>query len=94
MYKKHLKKHPEGDDVLFSCGICSFKTIKQDIYFSHMSEHDTRNRSPNESTMTDMQSTDELFPLAEAMDISLCQSDNILSNLNKNKNMQSFFLMN
>lgn len=59
-----------------------------------MSEHELNNRSPNESTMTDMQSTEELFPLAEAMDISLSQSDNLLSNLNKNKNIQSFFLMN
>lgn len=80
---------------MFSCDICSFKTLKLESHLNHIAEHEPRNRSPNESTMTDVQSTDDLFPLAEAMDISLSQSDNLLSNLNKNKNIQSlFFLMN
>lgn len=40
--------------------------------------------------MNEIQSTDDSFPLAEAMDISLSQRDSLLSNLNKNKNIQSF----
>lgn len=40
-YKDHLKgKHPGlNEGLMFSCPQCTFRTIKQDIFATHMSDH-------------------------------------------------------
>ena len=49
-YKQHLKnKHPGlSEGIMFNCGFCGFKTVNQDMYGTHISEH-TRNgdKEPN-----------------------------------------------
>ncbi|KFM82359.1 Zinc finger protein 354A, partial [Stegodyphus mimosarum] len=87
-YKAHLKKHPdETEGLMFSCNICSFQTLKQNSYIAHMTEHNMLQR---ENYATDMNVTDEIFPLAEAMDISLSHGDDNHTLHNKDKSTQSF----
>ncbi|XP_054165423.1 histone-lysine N-methyltransferase PRDM9-like [Oppia nitens] len=40
-YKQHLKnKHPGlSEGIMFNCQFCDFKTVNQDMYGTHMSEH-------------------------------------------------------
>nr|XP_045608005.1 uncharacterized protein LOC123764362 isoform X2 [Procambarus clarkii] len=42
-FKVHLKdKHPglaQLDGIMFTCGVCSFKTVKRDNYLAHVAEH-------------------------------------------------------
>ncbi|KAG7167567.1 Zinc finger protein 664-like 2 [Homarus americanus] len=42
-FKVHLKdKHPgeaQQDGIMFTCGMCSFKTVKRDNYLAHVAEH-------------------------------------------------------
>ncbi|XP_069939859.1 uncharacterized protein [Cherax quadricarinatus] len=42
-FKVHLKdKHPalaQLDGIMFTCGMCSFKTVKRDNYLAHIAEH-------------------------------------------------------
>lgn len=48
------------------------------------------NSAPKENSLTDLQTTDEIFPFAEAMNNGLSDSDNIFSDINISKTMQSF----
>ncbi|KAG0711341.1 Transcriptional repressor CTCFL [Chionoecetes opilio] len=42
-FKVHLKdKHPglaQIDGIMFTCGVCSFKTVKRDNFLAHVAEH-------------------------------------------------------
>ncbi|KAK7791233.1 hypothetical protein R5R35_012463 [Gryllus longicercus] len=42
-YKAHLKtKHPGMDDgLMFSCNLCSFRSVKEENYLAHLAEHKT-----------------------------------------------------
>uniref|UniRef100_A0A0P4WMX8 C2H2-type domain-containing protein n=1 Tax=Scylla olivacea TaxID=85551 RepID=A0A0P4WMX8_SCYOL len=52
-FKVHLKdKHPglaQIDGIMFTCGVCSFKTVKRDNFLAHVAEHsrgEGRKRQP------------------------------------------------
>lgn len=61
-YKQHLKnKHPGlSDGIMFNCEFCGFKTVNQDMYATHISEHN-RN-SEREGKNRDMGSTLVIAP--------------------------------
>ncbi|GFR25999.1 hypothetical protein TNCT_520931 [Trichonephila clavata] len=92
-YKSHfMKKHPDCNGIMFSCNICSFQTLKHESYVLHMKDHESLSLLQRMNSMNEINATDEIFPLAEAMDISLSNGDNnLISHLNKDKSMQSYF---
>ncbi|GFT26972.1 hypothetical protein NPIL_649191 [Nephila pilipes] len=89
-YKSHfMKKHPDQNGVMFPCGICSFRTVKHESYVLHMKDHESLSLLQKMNSMNEINSSDEIFPLAEAMDISLSNGDNNL--ISQDKSMQSYF---
>lgn len=92
-FKAHMKKHPGHNGLTYSCEICPFKTVKRDTYILHVNDHKSLNLLQNANSLIEINSAEEMYPMAEAMDISLSYSDNnnLIQHLNQNKNVQSFF---
>ena len=47
-YKSHLRtKHAIEDvsSILYQCNKCAFKTLKENIYLSHVSQHESQEKS-------------------------------------------------
>ncbi|GIY64512.1 zinc finger protein 62 [Caerostris extrusa] len=70
-YKSHLKKHPGHNQLMFSCKICPFQTLKRETFFLHMKDHESLSLLSKVNFLNEINSTEDSFPLAEAMDISL-----------------------
>ncbi|KAF8782789.1 zinc finger protein 836-like [Argiope bruennichi] len=91
-FKSHLKKHPGHNDLMFSCKICTFQTLKEETFVQHMKDHESLKVLEKVNSLSEMNSTEDTFPLAEAMDITFSHGDNnLIPYLNKDRNMQSFF---
>ncbi|XP_054720109.1 uncharacterized protein LOC129229763 [Uloborus diversus] len=69
-YKDHLKNHHPGQNgLMFSCTLCPFRTLKQEVLTTHMSEHENSNRPQNDNNINEINSTDDIFPIAKALDM-------------------------
>ncbi|KAG8201511.1 hypothetical protein JTE90_011187 [Oedothorax gibbosus] len=91
-FKAHMNKHPGHNGVTYSCEICPFKTVKRDTYILHVNDHKSLTILQNANSLIEINSGEEMYPMAAAMDISLSYGDNnLIQHLNQNKNVQSFF---